>query len=141
MADIIITQDEPDEQVVDAIEETDELIERLTALEAKTDTQHTELIERLEACRNQLEQSSTVMATAENPLLTQALASLQEIKAELTSLKSSMDTMLKDRTPNPYAPPVTEVPEEISVVESTEEPVRDVSNAEPATPPKKNRFI
>lgn len=133
------------EPVVDVLEDTQEEVDDLTAqvqaLETVSATRHTELLERINTCSTRLETISSA-ATSESPLLAQIVSQLAEVKAELTNLKSSMDT--KQNRPElsvSTAEILTEDPAEPSQERSTVElPVSQVENP---TPPveRKRRFV
>ena len=134
------------EEIIDAVEdeteEVDELVAQLSALSAISETRHTQILERTDACRVELERLSTI-PQAESPLLTQLLNQMIEIRTELTSLKLSMDLRL--------SPPTQTIPRESVESESLQETRTDLSerseeeNPAEEIPPipvaKKNRFV
>lgn len=132
------------EETIDAIEdaasEIDEVSSQLTELNAQAETRHADILERLNTCLAKVETLSSSQ-TAENPLLTQVLNQVVELKAEILSLKASMDS-----TPNPQPPSELIVTEEIpaSDTPSQESPMedtaKDVENP-PVPERRKNRFI
>ena len=79
----------PIEAVEEEVEEIDEIAEQLAVLGIVTEERHTEILQEVQSCRNQLESLSRT-EQPENPMLTQIAESLIQLRAELESLKSSM---------------------------------------------------
>src|SRR5580698_11044773 len=125
-----------EEQITELEDETDELLERVNELVSTSETRHTELTGRIEACQNRLEQLSVGM-TAENPMLSQVMVQLAEIRAELTNLKSLVDTKALNPPPNELVVEET-VLDSPNEERSMEEPSEE--NA-PPKPARKNRFL
>ena len=142
MADeVVITSTDPPsdsneeirEDLEEATEDVDELVSTLAAHATLSETRHTEILERIDQCRTISERLSATSG-AENPMLTQLLNQMVELRAELSTLKSSMDSRQNLPVPN-----VSEIPpEEQSPVVLTEE--LSVENEVPV-PTRKNRFI
>ena len=120
--------------VEESADEVEEDIDELLVAVQNLAGGNTQILERLDTCQNRLEVLSQT-ATAENPVLTQVLNQLVEMRAELTSLKSSMDSKRNN-------PPQNESPEvnleEPRAEESMVEP--SVENEEPQKT-RKNRFV
>jgi chromosome segregation ATPase len=130
--------------VVDVIDQTqdevDELQEQVSGLESLTKTQHAEMTAKVDTCLSKLEALST-QNSAENPLLTQLLNQLVEIRSELSSLKSSMDTRqnLPPRNVSEEAIVVEEIPSLPNQDESISAPF-EVENPTPK-PERKTKFV
>lgn len=90
-------------------DQIDEVIDEVEADTELSEERHTEILGRLDQCLTQLEKLSTTSAQAENPMLTQIVSQVAEIKGEIASLKSSLDSMRNNPTPNVS---VVEVPME-----------------------------
>jgi hypothetical protein len=120
--------------VEESADEVEEDIDELLVAVQNLAGGNTQILERLETCQTRLEVLSTT-ATAENPVLTQMLNQLVEMRAQLMSLNSSMDSRLR-------VPPQSESPEanleEPRAEESMVEP--SVENEEPQKT-RKNRFV
>lgn len=127
-----------EEETLEAIDETedeiDELTEQLVAHQIMSEARHEEIIERVNECHQLLENSSETSG-AENPILTQVLNQLIEIRAELATLKSSMDSKIPSQSES--LPLVVEVPE--SVVEDLPAPVSEETPEQEAEPEAKKR--
>lgn len=128
------------EALEDALEETDELVAQVNALETVSATRHAELLERINTCQTRLEMISSA-ATSENPLLTQIVSQLAEVKAELISLKSSTDTRSNLRELSVSQTEILTDLDALSPERSTvEAPGSDVENPTPKEQ-RKRRFV
>jgi hypothetical protein len=127
----------PVEASMDEADEIDEIAEQLAVAEIISEERHAEILGELESCRNQLVSLSQT-ERAENPLLAQIAESLNNLRAEVDSLKSLTDSRLKLRTPKPSE---IEIPAEPSQEPSTVEVPAEVAPVVPATPKKKHRFV
>lgn len=121
--------------VEESPEEVEEDIDELLVAVQNLAGGNTRILERLETCQNRLEVLSTT-ATAENPVLTQVLNQLVEMRAELMSLKSSMD-LRRNLPPQSELPPETPPEPAVNV---------EVDHPEAETPPEahrgtKHRFV
>jgi DNA repair ATPase RecN len=123
--------------VIEESEEIDEIAEQLAAQSLIGDERHAEILQEIQTCKIQLESLSQT-ERAENPLLTQIAESLSQLRAEMESLKSSMDSRQNPPTPNPSA---IESPEEPSQALSTVEAPEEAVPEAPVTPKKKHRFV
>jgi len=134
-------QPEPDPQLEPVIEETndlandvDELSEQFAQQAVLSETRHRELTERLESCQTSLQQYLT-QQTNENPILTSLLNQLQEIRAELVTLKSLISDSRQSQAPPPET--IEETPAAPVTENQTEEPAQDA----PPPEPKRHRVI
>jgi|ERR1017187_2059718 hypothetical protein len=133
-----LATEENQEEILEAIDanadEADELLDSITELSKKLDIGQVSLAEKIESCRNRLEVLLTTQ-TAENPLLTQLLTQVVEIRTELTALKQSMDSRVN--------PPILKESVEVLPVENPAEPSLEKSTDEPnatsVEPEKKKR--
>lgn len=146
---VIITPDtdETPSEIVDEIEEVtddiDELTETLVAHSIMSEARHEEILEEISECRLQVQQLSTNPAlSAENPILTQLLNQMIELRSEVMSLRSSMDLRRNLPIPSELVVPEAETPQDTpNPGASTEEPSEaNVENPVPK-PARKNRFF
>jgi hypothetical protein len=93
----IHTHEEPAiaEVVEEVADEADELLDEIRALGTAQETRLSTLTENINTCRTQLERLSQIQP-AENPMLTQLLNQMIEIRAELASLKSTLEKQSTD---------------------------------------------
>jgi hypothetical protein len=139
-----LNADPPEEAIIEDIEEAvddiDELSEQLAVHSIISEERHDEILARVDECNQTIQILSSQANQAENPILTQLLNQMIELRTELASLKFLMDSRLnRDRTPNASETPTPiESPAEPNQERSTEEPF--VENVE-AKPRPKNRFI
>jgi hypothetical protein len=127
------------EDIDEAAEDVDELVVRLTELATATETRDTQILSEVQRCQTELMKLSTATLTAENPLLTQILTQLVEMRVELSSLKSSADTRQRNRELSD-----SETPEQVPADESHDEtPGNPVENGDPTSgrQARKNRFV
>lgn len=131
--------------IQDAAEDVDELVIAVQTLESESGKRQTELLERIDTCRTQLEALSnrpqTPESLAESPMLVQIQSQLTQIQSEFLSLKSSLDTLLNrpDHVPNVSAAPIQETPHE-NAGDLLEVETVAVDNPQPI-PPKKRIFV
>jgi chromosome segregation ATPase len=121
-----------DTPAVEAVEEAVSSIdEQLVELLEKTDENNTKVLKGVEECQNRLnnllEKFSTELRV-ENPMLTEILLQLRELRDQIMNLKSSMDSRQRNQPQN-----VSEMEEEPVPSDSLnpESPTEEVENPEP----------
>lgn len=150
--DIIINQSEPDSAIVDSpspevidelIDETDEdineLQEALAVHSIMSEQRHEEILEGIEECQTRLETLSATAQTAESPILTQVLNQLVELRAEIATIRASMDSLSERPIPtesHQLIPENENAADQPAVVIESAEP-----EAQPEATPKKQRRI
>lgn len=142
MADINIDlAPEPDDpEIIE--DDVDELVTLVNEVKATGENQ-TEILGRIESCLNRLEALSTTQT--ESPVLVEIKSQLEEMRAELALVKSSVDTLPKSPPLNesiPIAIPALETVDEPEAVDLTEEvPDGSVENPEPIQRARPRRFV
>lgn len=132
--------DSIEDDIESQLEETDELLEAVTAQGAANAAQFQALNERITECLTRTEQLATQSTTTENPLLTQLLSLTAELKGELTNLKSSVE-LIQNRLTESRLTSAEVVEETPVVVLSDVEGHPEAVENPPQKPPRKNRFI
>jgi hypothetical protein len=134
------------EALEDTADEVDEVAEALAAHDIISEERHDEIIERVEACQNQLAVLST-QERAENPVLSEIRTELSRLLAEVTALSKaqtdlrlSMDTRMPSiPQPSRLEPESTVEPEPPNQAESTDAPAPAEATPQPV-PAKRRRF-
>jgi hypothetical protein len=135
-----------EDEVQDALENLDQVTE---ALAGRIEPQQKEILEGVTECRKRLDVLSTQLQTApaESPLLNRLMEELLSLKAEVQSLKSSMEQIRSIPLPNVSEPVPVQI---VEVTESSEpraegltvEPSGDVEPVpEPESPKKRHRVL
>jgi hypothetical protein len=128
-----------EEEVEQIGDDVDEVAEALAVHSIVSEERHDEILVRVESCQLQLEALSSRMEalspSMENPILARLLETVSELKGQIESLRSSVDSKLI--TPPPIQresiPPINPSSEEGENPEArTESP-----EAEPPAPKKK----
>ena len=109
-------------QIEQTEDELDLVAEQVGVLAIEDEERHDELMEGVSECRRRLATLSTSMTQVENPVLTQILNELAEIRVRLDHLKEnqSSNTSQSSRPPSESIPMEPE-PVELNQVESTVE--------------------
>jgi DNA repair exonuclease SbcCD ATPase subunit len=126
------------EEVIAAEEETeeiDELSEQLAVHSIMSEERHDQIIGEVRECQTRLEALSSRLEANQNPdspALHQILQQVSELRAEMATLKSSLDSTPSNQIPPESTPPI----------QAREESERDgPREARPAPAPRKRRRI
>ena len=134
---------DPVEEVEEVTDEIEDVSEQLALHSIISEERHNEILERVDECRNRLEQ----LSATESPSVAALQAEVQTLRSEMIELKSLLVSMSKNLQPRESTPePVTEL-EEPKPGESTDEPKPEETETpeetapKPPEPKKKNRFL